>query len=145
MTREMNAHVGQQVQPVYAGNAYCGINAPVCPTECPQRRLIGGHSAPGSNTVTIQTQVPFVARGWGVNSATAPFIRFTGIINGVCNLILGGDVNGEAGLPCGGCGSVVDGYPILPGQFMTFTYTLRDPAGAPKIADIWVCGELLCP
>jgi len=133
----------------YPPNAYCGINAPVCPTECPQRRIIGGHStlipAGGGGTILIQSQVPFVARGWGIDSASAPLVRFSGILNGVCNLILGGDVNGEAGLPCCcmSCGSVVDGYPLLPGQNMQFTFT-NFSGGAVEV-DVWVCGELLCP
>ena len=148
------AHVGQAAAPAAApaagpGSAYCGLTSPVCPQECPQRRLVGGHSAHvvsgGAGSVTVKAQIPFVARCWGMDSASAPFVRLGSIINGVTDLILGGDINGEAGTPgCAqNCGGVIDGYPLLPGQFMTFNFT--NFGGGAVDVDIWVSGELLCP
>jgi len=153
------AHVGQQfIQPVlpnggqqpYQANPYCGLIEPICPTACPQRRLIGGFSDGvaangGAGVITIQSQIPVVMRCWGIGRRAAPFVRFTGIVNGVCNLILGGTIYGDAGLPYAiTCGSVVDGYALLPGQRIVFSFT--NISAQAVDTDIWLGVDLLdCP
>ena len=140
-------HVGQAAS--MAGNPYCGLTTPVCPTECPQRRLLGGfvNDVPqlgGAGRIEISTQIPVVMRCWGISRAAAASVRISSIINGVTNLILGGTVHGDAGLPFAiTCGSVLDGYMLLPGQKLIFDFV--NYSGQVVSVDIWISGELVCP